>query len=792
MPNCPLTLRLVKGSKLTFAELDQNFISLRNCINNVESYVNDNFLSLSGGSLNGPLSACTGGVYTNDLYSCSNMLTVWSDITIEGNVVINGSATTINTEVIQSLDNNIILNYSGTSSTAVGGGITVQDAQGTGVDSSIFVDSNGVWNFNPSLSANTGTIDNLFVTTIGGPADCVNDLYVSNIHSCSPLNINPLDEGNVYFGSTSGITVDVINSRIGIGTNSPTEKLDVSGNTKISGTLNIGNILGNPPIINLGLDSNGFVVTGVTETNLGNVLFVSESGNDLTAQKGDLHYPWQNIYSAKSAATSGDIIYVFPGTWVYDNRNSAGNPFNGQINTKVNLWKNGVTYYFSPGSKIVFYNQTVTGQIMYLFNPLNTLGETCTVLGDLEWEGNSTGADSSNGHPTFLWLDNSGDSGFTFHAEFKKLTSYACEPIRVNRNVTLSDSYPTNITLIGDEIYRQYLGGQTGAAAVEFYNGSDAPLNLTSKIRKRSNIGGVLWYFQLSGDHIRTVMNINGDQMLNTSSGRVCWLRNLSGTINMDIKKIYHGTGQVFDTLGTGGWTLNLKGDVIDNVSNGSSTNGVFWITSPGNVVNYYGNVTTNIGSGVGRYVAGGVGNNTYNINGDIRYLGTGTTTNVVFYPQNNGTVNYTGNISGNYAGGIAQTLNGTVNINNSYIKSTVDSTSSRLFFNGTTTQGYFRLNNSYVELKNNTNPLSNGSYINAFINNSTIINSGSGDTLSNTTNFGNTQIVNSTLISSYSGATSILNTGTAPVISSNVTVNTPYNILDIRGNITTLIDLIY
>ena len=61
-------------------------------------------------------------------------------------------------------------------------------------------------------------------------ASCISDLYVSNIHSCSPLNINPLDEGNVYFGSTSGVTVDVINSRLGIGTNSPTQKLHISGN----------------------------------------------------------------------------------------------------------------------------------------------------------------------------------------------------------------------------------------------------------------------------------------------------------------------------------------------------------------------------------------------------------------------------------------------------------------------------------------------------------------------------------------------------------------------------------
>jgi hypothetical protein len=54
----------------------------------------------------------------------------------------------------------------------------------------------------------------LGVNTIGTSGDCVNDIYVSNIHSCSPLNINPLDEGNVYFGSTSGVTIDVSNNRL--------------------------------------------------------------------------------------------------------------------------------------------------------------------------------------------------------------------------------------------------------------------------------------------------------------------------------------------------------------------------------------------------------------------------------------------------------------------------------------------------------------------------------------------------------------------------------------------------
>jgi hypothetical protein len=58
---------------------------------------------------------------------------------------------------------------------------------------------------------------------------CISDIYVSNIHSCSPLIINPLDEGNVYFGSTSGVTIDVTNKRVGINTNNPQYFLDIRG-----------------------------------------------------------------------------------------------------------------------------------------------------------------------------------------------------------------------------------------------------------------------------------------------------------------------------------------------------------------------------------------------------------------------------------------------------------------------------------------------------------------------------------------------------------------------------------
>lgn len=46
-----------------------------------------------------------------------------------------------------------------------------------------------------------------------------------------PLLVNDTDLGNVYFGSTSGVTIDVPNRRIGIKTATPSYDLEVSGTT---------------------------------------------------------------------------------------------------------------------------------------------------------------------------------------------------------------------------------------------------------------------------------------------------------------------------------------------------------------------------------------------------------------------------------------------------------------------------------------------------------------------------------------------------------------------------------
>jgi len=109
------------------------------------------------------------------------------------------------------------------------------------------------------------------------------------------------------------------------------------------------------------------------------------------------------------------------------------------------------------------------------------------------------------------------------------------------------------------------------------------------------------------------------------------------------------------------------------------------------------------------------------------------------------------------------------------------------LFQNGGSSLGTVRINNSYIEMKS-TLPMSNGSYVNALLNNSVLRNTDVGTTLSNATAFGLLQVVNTLVYTS--GSTSI-NYSAATVNSMYGGVNSGYLITTLNGEITTITDLI-
>lgn len=84
--------------------------------------------------------------------------------------------------------------------------------------------------------------------------------------------------------------------------------------------------------------------------NIGATLFVSPTGSDVSAVKGDMNKPYQTITGAKDAAATGDLILVYPGT--YDDSNL--------VNVSVN-------YLFLPGARVV---NTSTASIFSLASPI--------------------------------------------------------------------------------------------------------------------------------------------------------------------------------------------------------------------------------------------------------------------------------------------------------------------------------------------------------------------------------------------------------------------------------------
>lgn len=539
------------------------------------------------------------------------------------------------------------------------------------------------------------------------------------------------------------------------------------------------------------------------DSNLGRILYVSSDGNDSTAEVGNITKPFLTIISAKNTSVSGDTIYVMPQTMTYSNTSALSYPYNGSVDTLVNLWKDDVTYYFSPGTKIIFYNETPSGSDMYLFRPTGGVAATCKVFGELEFEQNGIGPDTSGGVNSYFYGTPIGtDEGYTFYSKTKLIKSNHCQAVNITRTLSTGTA---SVTIISEEEVMNYVSGQSSSGAFYFIKNDNAisTLEFTSNVKVRRYNYAYPWYFSLNSNESDKI-NILGNDIYNTG-GNLFLLLNTSTTINCHLDKIYYTTawtpfgysGSIVSTSGTGGWKINLKSDLID-LSPNSLTTGLFHLTSKDNTLNFDGNIITNTISGDGRFIALITNStNTININGDISVLG--TSSNALFQSSGRSTINYKGKISGQYIGPVVKTYNGVVNINNSVITSTLNGSASQIFINGATTEGTCRINNSYIELSNSETGISDGSYVRALINNSTIINTEPGSIgLSNTTDFGTLQLSNSVVIANDTGifgATAISYTGTSPiepVIAVNSTVNATYSITDLRGSLPILIDLIY
>jgi len=221
-------------------------------------------------------------------------ITVNGSVNILGNVDITGTATTINTQIVQSLDNNILLNYSGTHATAIGGGIMVLSGQPSGVESIWATDINGNWSANTQIIATNGlnvyggvlqsggtdlysifdplgsgvqsvvagsnittggTITHPIVSVVTSPS--FNNLTLSGTGIANAFSATTISGGTLYSGSTELSLI--INSQItGITSNLTSTRVQPGLNTYTGGTPDL-------PTVNVSaLTINNLTVSGNT------------------------------------------------------------------------------------------------------------------------------------------------------------------------------------------------------------------------------------------------------------------------------------------------------------------------------------------------------------------------------------------------------------------------------------------------------------------------------------------------------------------------------------------------
>jgi len=234
--------------------------------------------------------------------------------------IIGGSSNTISgeyTNFICAGSNNYLTN---TRRSAIIGG---QNITGTSYDT-VYVPNLNIGTIGTGTSINNlgidvnGNVVSGSTYTGNTSGDCITDLYLTNLYGCSPLHIEPSGVNDVYIVENGG--------NVGIGTTTPTEKLNVSGGDVLVeyGTGKIFSNLTNPnePIFRLSGGTTDLCTMGVSSPSYGGVsigvrgsaaaspgfgkngdgfLYSSEDQNGL------------NIISQDSASGTDDYIRFYAG-----------------------------------------------------------------------------------------------------------------------------------------------------------------------------------------------------------------------------------------------------------------------------------------------------------------------------------------------------------------------------------------------------------------------------------------------------------------------------------------------
>jgi len=321
----------------------------------------------------------------------------------------------------------------------------------------------------------------------GGSGNCINDFYVTNIHSCSPLNINPLDEGNIYIGSNSGFTYDIVN-----------ESILLKGNVNAqSDTLSLSSLITSSNNLSLKGSIKYFSHSGTTASHLYNPNTSGDSqvtvGTNLNDNKNmSLSYYGDNYIRTAISPVNGFNFYQNKGVL------SIGRNSNGMV---INISPTGDTgnLWFEQNANSIMYLKggpsPQDGSLGLMLNPDGTEEPTANL---------QIGGTGTTG--TIKYVDGNQQSGYALisdsqgNATWQQQTGYqyyTAVTITSGEILTLNSSPVVILPSLGSSQYYDYkmyfeydFGtiGYTGLTQVRLVNDSLDQLSSTIDCATTDNV----------------------------------------------------------------------------------------------------------------------------------------------------------------------------------------------------------------------------------------------------------------------------------------------------------------
>jgi hypothetical protein len=654
-----------------------------------------------------------------------------------------------------------------------------------------------------------------------------------NSWTSSVIGNNGQTNSIAVWRSSIGLTNSIIydnGTNIGIGTASPVYKLSVIGTVSTTG-FRMTNGASNGYVLTS--DSNGVATWQVSSGGVGGATYTAGIGLTLSGSTFSLSTtnlrtiyvsatgsndnnglstitPVLNLWKGRDLAVSGDTVVIMPGTYIFDNRNSAGCPYNGLIESKVNLWKDGVTYYFMPGTRIYSYGSTSVSYSPYsddmvYFRPNSLTYSQCTVTGDLEFYANSEGADNSGGgHQLFDGGENNGAStypGYTFYMNAKHIEGVTgCTPVRATRSSISTGT--ASIYIDVKTLKYGYTTGQSANGAFSVWRGGDNS-EMIVNIRVGQLIGNGTSYmpffqvrpYSVSGiNKLRFNLDVEYASLLGHSYLLQYFYPNTfptptslisSGQVNINCNTCIFSSSLIWSGQTYNNGYITITGNYYcsgsftgkysffpstypfimlwDQKNDGLSDNtvldfkGNYYTNNPARTIVHVGGENT---SGSPLY---GYANQICNYTGDIYFAGTASNyTGTLFYVDM-GKMRFSGRVHGgkNYSGygfgGSVMRFGGSSDgfLTNAHIYSNLNSS---LVSYGTPVlnQSTLTISNSFIDMTGTSSVIGDMGNLNTYVQNSTIRNRGTNDIFYNSLSTGTLQITNSTLINSSSTASTI------------------------------------